>query len=156
MENNVKKPGCFDVFHLFPNLFLQSRGMSRLISCGGERNDRTCALAIFTLSLRARLWLADNTHCSLLVQLECSWCTQVHVARSGFSSFFLGSFPEIPCHCPSVMPLLMHQGSITSFAGIDVEQAISHTVLGSHGSRDFEGEISSRDPMHWILSVLRG
>lgn len=57
-----------------------------------ERKDRASALAVFTLSVRAGLWFADKILCSLPVQLEYAWGTQMHVARSGLSPFFLGFF----------------------------------------------------------------
>ena len=53
------------------------------------------------------------------------------------------------------VPSLINEGSIISFAGIDVEWAVARTVLGSHGSRGFKGEIYSMNLAHQVLSVPR-
>lgn len=97
---------------------------------GVERKEgQSPALAIFTVPSTAVLWFAEKVHYRVPVQLECSWSTQVQEAA--FPSFSQALFSDISCHCPLVASLVMHQGSTTSFAGIDVEQAISSTALGS-------------------------
>lgn len=57
-----------------------------------ERRDRTSAVAIFTLPLRAGLLFAGKIRCTLPAQLEYAWSAQMHVARSGLCPFVLGFF----------------------------------------------------------------
>jgi len=48
----------------------------------GELKNRTSALAIFPLCLRAGLCFVDKIYCSLHVKLECSWGMQVLGSQS--------------------------------------------------------------------------
>lgn len=105
-----------------------SLSLWHMIGVEGKETQST-ALAIFIVPPTAVLWCAEKMHCRLPVQLECSWGTQVQ--EGAFPSFSQALFSDIYCHCPSVTPLVVHQGSTTSFADIDVEQAIFSTVLDS-------------------------
>lgn len=98
----------------------------------GERKGRINSLTIFTLPLRAGLCFVDKMPCSLPVQLECSWGRQVRVAKRGLSpSFFPLKFPAVAqCQCPYTSKSTRDQGSITSFAGIDIKQSVSKHCSG--------------------------
>lgn len=99
---------------------------------GGKGRTEHCPSA---QHLTAVLWFAEKMHCRLPVQLECFWGTQVQ--EIAFPSFSQALFSDISCHCPSVTPLVIHQGSTSTFAAIDVERAVSSSFLGS-----LEAEIS--------------